>query len=382
MTESHRDRTDRCPGVFTTHAAADGALARIRLPGGSITAAQLEALAEGAAGFGDGFLEITARGNLQIRGIADTDGLGALIVDAGLAPTSTHDRARNIEVSSLTGRIGGLADLRQVVTALDDLLRADEVFAGLSGRFLFGLDDGRGDVLARNPDVTAIARSAMVADVLLGELTLGSTPIDGLATAMASIARDMVQVAPTAWRVGDLTGVEHEAIVTAARGRLDTAIGEPETPPASAPSPIVGWFDQDDRAVLLGGVVELARLPARLAQFLAAVGKPIIFTPEREILLCDLDEAVAETVVRVLAPMGLIFDASSPWASVSCCVGAPGCGRAHAAVREDLLVRVEQGPVDEREHWSGCERGCGAPTEAHLRVEATPDGYRRTRTDA
>lgn len=167
MTESHRDRTDRCPGVFTTHAAADGALARIRLPGGSITAAQLGPSPR-AAGFGDGFLEITARGNLQIRGIADTDGLGALIVDAGLAPTSTHDRARNIEVSSLTGRIGGLADLRQVVTALDDLLRADEVFAGLSGRFLFGLGDGRGDVLARNPDVTAIARSAMVADVLLG----------------------------------------------------------------------------------------------------------------------------------------------------------------------------------------------------------------------
>ncbi|HQV20274.1 MAG TPA: precorrin-3B synthase, partial [Gordonia sp. (in: high G+C Gram-positive bacteria)] len=123
---------------------------------------------------------------------------------------------------------------------------------------------------------------------------------------------------------------------------------------------------------------EHPRATHRLAQFLAAVGKPIIFTPEREILLCDLDEAVAETVVRVLAPMGLIFDAASPWTSVSCCVGAPGCGRAHAAVREDLVLRVKQDPVDEREHWSGCERGCGAPTDAHLRVEATPDGYRRT----
>lgn len=378
MTDSHRDRTDRCPGVFTTHAAADGALARIRLPGGSITAPQLEALAEGTAEYGDGFLEITARGNLQIRGIGDTDALGALIVDAGLAPTSTHDRARNIEVSSLTGRIGGAADLRPVVAELDDLLRADEVFARLSGRFLFGLDDGRGDVLARHPDVTAVARTGSVADVLLGELTLGSAPVDALASEMTAVARDMVQVAPSAWRVGDLTGTEHAAIVTAASARLDAAVGEPGTPLAASPSPIVGWFDQDDGAVLLGGVVELARLPARLAQFLAAVGKPIIFTPEREILLCDLDEAVAETVVRVLAPMGLIFDAASPWTSVSCCVGAPGCGRAHAAVREDLVLRVKQDPVDEREHWSGCERGCGAPTDAHLRVEATPDGYRRT----
>ena len=148
--------------------------------------------------------------------------------------------------------------------------------------------------------------------------------------------------------------------MTAASARLDAAVGEPGTRTAS-PSPIVGWFDQDDGAALLGGVVELARLPARLAQFLAAVGKPIIFTPEREITPVrprrgsrrdrgsgagadgpDLRCGVAVDIGKLLR-------------------GCPGCGRAHAAVREDLVPRVKQDPVDEREHWSGCERGCRHP---------------------
>ena len=38
--------TDACPGALQVHQAADGAMARIRLPGGMMTAAQLATLAE------------------------------------------------------------------------------------------------------------------------------------------------------------------------------------------------------------------------------------------------------------------------------------------------------------------------------------------------
>ncbi|HZG89684.1 MAG TPA: precorrin-3B synthase, partial [Pseudonocardia sp.] len=49
-----RARADACPGVFTPHDAADGALARVRLPGGRVTAAQLRVLAGCADDLGDG----------------------------------------------------------------------------------------------------------------------------------------------------------------------------------------------------------------------------------------------------------------------------------------------------------------------------------------
>src|ERR1700758_447618 len=60
---------DACPGALTLHTAADGSLARIRLPGGMITAPQLGALARAGTEFGSPAMELTSRGNIEIRGI-------------------------------------------------------------------------------------------------------------------------------------------------------------------------------------------------------------------------------------------------------------------------------------------------------------------------
>ena len=54
--------TDACPGALQVHQAADGALVRVRLPGGMIDAAQLAALADVSSRLGSGTLELTARG--------------------------------------------------------------------------------------------------------------------------------------------------------------------------------------------------------------------------------------------------------------------------------------------------------------------------------
>ena len=79
----------------------------------------------------------------------------------------------------------------------------------------------------------------------------------------------------------------------------------------------VGWIEQDDGRVALGAAVPLGVLPARVAEYLAAIEAPLIVTPWLSMLVCDLDEVVADTALRVLAPMGLVFDENSPWAAVS-----------------------------------------------------------------
>ncbi|MDL9935921.1 precorrin-3B synthase [Gordonia sp. ABSL1-1] len=378
-----RTAADRCPGVFSTHPAADGPLARIRLPGGRLRAEQLQVLATVAADHGDGYLELTVRGNLQLRGITDVSAVAEAVVSAGLAPSSAHDKVRNIAISPLTGRIGGLADVRPLSGHLESALREHPGSAALSGRFLFGLDDGRGDVIGHTPDAAALIRSAadagdeLRADILVGTRIVGSAVGDtAIVDALLRVADGLKQIAPTAWRVRDLDDDALARLTVHAAEPLAPAIAE-QIPVPDA-NPIVGWFDQDDGRVLLGGVIELARLPARLAEFLAAVDAPIVITPDREILICDLTEGVAETVVRVLAPLGLIFDANSPWVRVTACAGAPGCANSLTPVREDARARVADAePITEREHWIGCDRGCGTPAGHHVRVEAGPEGYQR-----
>ena len=152
---------------------------------------------------------------------------------------------------------------------------------------------------------------------------------------------------------------------TAPPGRLAPADGVPP----------VGWITQDDDLVTLGAAVPLGVLPARTAEFLAAIDAPLVITPWRSVLVCDLTEPVADTALRVLAPMGLVFDENSPWLSVSACVGSPGCERSTADVRSDAIRAVESGGPTPRRHYVGCERACGSPVDGEVLV-ATPDGYR------
>ncbi|MFT4088629.1 MAG: precorrin-3B synthase [Gordonia sp. (in: high G+C Gram-positive bacteria)] len=380
-------RDDRCPGVFRTHQAADGRLARVRLPGGRISSEQLEALAAAADEFGDGFLELTVRGNLQVRGIGDdaVAAFASLLVDAGLAGDAEHDRVRNISVSPLSGRVGSIADLWPLAESLDDALRARSWTSELSGRFWFGLDDGHGDVLARRPDLGVVAVDADRLELVVAGAPTGRVVVrDEAPAALLAVAEEFLRRRDGHWNIASLDGEAYAAVRAAA-----SSLGEPlgSSPDrAHVRTPLVGWFGQDDGRVMLGAVTEFARLSSRQAQFLAAIGAPVLVTADREILIADLTDAVADTVVRVLAPMGFVFDVNSPWVRVSACTGSPGCDKSHADVRGDLRAALAAGlDPTTREHWTGCDRGCGSPAGEHVRVQAQASsdvepggpGYRR-----
>ena len=309
---------DACPGALQVHRAADGALARVRLPGGIITAAQLEALARAATDWGSPAMELTSRGNIQIRGITDTTAVAEAVAGAGLLPSETHERIRNIVASPLSGRVGPEADVRGLVTELDGAIQADPRLANLPGRFLFGIDDGRGDIsgLAADTGIHVVGGSAAL--LLAGRDTGIRLAMTDAVRALLAVAGRFADIRETAWRISELDDPS----------RLLTGF-TPTSPPGATWAPLtrppVGWIVQDDGRVALGAAVPLGVLQARVAEFLAAINAPMAITPWRSVLVFDLDEASADTALRVLAPMGLVFDANSPWLSVSACTGSPGC---------------------------------------------------------
>ncbi|BBY32785.1 hypothetical protein MMIN_08460 [Mycolicibacter minnesotensis] len=154
--------------------ADDGLLVRLRLVGGRLQAGALARLFEVSAEFADGSVYLTTRANLQLRGLADHG--GELAPDAvvalestGLLPSRSHELVRNILVSPQTGYAGGRTDLRPAAAQLDALLCADPRLAGLPGRFLFVLDDGRGDLRDRSTDAGLVVLSDREAQLRIGE---------------------------------------------------------------------------------------------------------------------------------------------------------------------------------------------------------------------
>ncbi|PRC41994.1 precorrin-3B synthase, partial [Mycobacterium sp. ITM-2017-0098] len=240
----------------------------------------------------------------------------------------------------------------------------------LPGRFLFGVDDGRGDVSGLGADVGIHAVDSSSAALLLAGRDTGiRLALSDAVGQVLTIAGRFAEVRGKSWRVGEL------ADPTALLAGLT-----PTAPPGATwsvrPRPPVGWIEQDDGRVALGAAVPLGVLDAQMARYLAAVDVPMAVTPWRSILLFDLDEGVADVALRVLAPLGLVFDENSPWLTVSACTGSPGCAHSVADVRADAAAVVVDGPAaTSHRHFVGCERACGSPAGADVLV-ATGDGYR------
>jgi precorrin-3B synthase len=188
-------------------------LVRLRLVGGRLPSTSLRALADVADRYGDGPIRLTGRANLQLRGLPGRDGrldpaaLTAL-EGTGLLPSRTHELARNLMVSPQTGHAGGLVDLRPVASDLDRRLCADPRLAELPGRFLFVLDDGRGDLLGRPGDLGLVALDPATAQLRVGDGWGQRVAVDAAAKELVRLASEFVDRrgtgATAAWHVTEL----------------------------------------------------------------------------------------------------------------------------------------------------------------------------------
>jgi precorrin-3B synthase len=343
-------RADRCPGVLRPHLAQDGAVVRVRIPGGQTTGTALGRLSRIAREFGSGDLQLTSRASLQLRGLPDPlpDGFIRAVREAGFLPSETHERIRNIIASPLTGISGGIADVRPMVATLDARLCASPRLASLPSRFLFAIDDGRGD-LSRTP----VDLGYRAVDHDRGWLLVGGSGW-GVPVSARDAVEKLLDLAQGFLRVSHGSGgVWHVRDLSSWAGSI--AGGRAITlPHAMAGTPL---------GAIAGAAsvqVPLALLTPAQAETVEACAGEVVITPSRGLVLpgaaCHLIELVAA---------GLVADPDSPWSALSACVGAPSCQKSLINTRGYATALAQSGAALHRTHISGCERRCGAPTEPH-----------------
>jgi precorrin-3B synthase len=355
---------DACPGILDLHEARDGQVARVRLPGGYVAAMGLRALAELARRFGDGRVDLTSRGNVQLRGVraAEAGELSRHAAAAGLLPSLAHDRARNIVAGPLAG-LGGRPQLRPLVDALDRGLLADPALAALPGRFLFSIDDGGGHASLGRCDVGLRRRGAGFDLVVAGRETGMHGPAGAAGTLALAAARaflDQRRVSPDVVRVAGLPD-GGAAVAASVGGQLgeptaDTTARLPLGPvPGSAATVVAAPLGRLDTAHL---ELLAALLPPGEVARLAPAGRVVV-------PLAGLAEAARSR----LAGAGLLVADDHRLAAVTACSGT-ACARSLADVRA-LATRVGDDPV----HWAGCGRRCGLPADAVPVVAISADRF-------
>ncbi|MEU6737598.1 precorrin-3B synthase [Streptosporangium sandarakinum] len=357
------------------HQAADGPLARVRTPGGILTAPQLRELAGCARDLGSGVIELTSRANVQVRGLRDPAAFAARIAEAGLRPSVTHERVRNIVAApSVDGAL---------VAELDRSLCARPELAGLPGRFLFALGD-----------------TGLAADVASvgGRLLLAGHEVDGVpgtVDGLLAAAAAFLRLRTDEWRVSELA--DGPARIAAELGGTPGAYRPPRPPerPAGLVEALVplGRLTPGQALALAGLAERPSTLAERAPTFAGPAGRSVAppgaagrapgspgssgssgsevrLSPRRTVLVADRPGAG-----DALEAAGLVTDPDSPWAGVTVCAGRPGCARALADVRADAARWVPRRHTGLPVHWAGCERQCGLPAGRVVRMVATADGY-------
>ncbi|KMO25639.1 hypothetical protein QR79_06645, partial [Methylobacterium indicum] len=141
-----------CPGLARPMPTGDGLLVRLHPVSGRLSARQVRAAARAAREGGNGLLDVTARGNLQIRGVTvESHGhVVDILAEAGLGD-ARHDGGP--QRLTLDAPLAG-ADVLAVVAAVEAIGRDD----GGPQRLTLDAPLAGADVLAVVAAVEAIGR--------------------------------------------------------------------------------------------------------------------------------------------------------------------------------------------------------------------------------
>jgi precorrin-3B synthase len=367
----------------------DGLLVRL-MPVAAIPLDAMAGFCEAARRHGNGIVEITARGSLQVRGLTPYSAplFAAAVADLGIdvqegvpviagfdddaADALTAELRRAIADArlALSPKVSVVVDGRGLLhldgLSADVRLRAVASAEGL--RFHLGISTGeRYQRAASRGDVAATTWLRVVA------------PEDAVSAAI-DVLRVIAAHGPAA-RAADIfsrEGVaEFQPVVTG---------GPVAAPPSRMPADMIGVHAMRDGAVTLGvglafghadadALADLMRMAVR--HFLHAV-RP---APDRAVLLTGVSALDVHGLTTAAERSGFVVNADDPRRRIAACPGAPACasGLIPARILASMLApalprdlaRTTHGVAV---HISGCPKGCAHPGPAPLTVVGTPEG--------
>lgn len=366
-----------CPGALRPMQTGDGLLVRLRLTGGILPSGLAHAVAAAAREFGNGLLDLSARANLQLRGVSEA-GLPGLIERLGelglLDADPAAEAVRNVIASPLAGVArDALLDIRPVVQALEGRLSGEPALHALPGKFGFLVDDGgRPGLAAIAADIRFEAMPDRRFRIRLagGRVTATCTPEQVTDTA-STLARAFLALRGTGpQQLRRMAGLVERLGDRAVFGHAGLAARE-DVPPSPAPADAWGLVSSGD-TVALGIGAPFGRYRSADLDRLAAIAEAdgngeLRLTPFRAILLPGLAPARARSLQASLAA-DFIVAPGDPRLTVAACPGAPACANGTTATQEDALALAAVAHATGRDglavHVSGCAKGCAHPLPA------------------
>ena len=384
----------RCPSLMSPMEAGDGLLVRVKPRAATLAAEQADAVAEAADRYGNGIVELTNRGHLQIRGLshAGIEGLCRSMAEAGLAGASPRAEAvRNVLADPLgPNDPRARLDSHDLTRRLGAVLEGDPALHALPDKFGVLVDAGIALPLA---GCTADIMVRSEGDGAIVALDGGDRSLPLVVGAVEDAVRRLLS-AFLSWfedrdghdasrppRMKDMVAAcGADGVFRAAGLHGETRPDERPGGPAKRPLPgFVQVADGPRGCFLLGapfGGIEAERL-ADLAEMARLFSDGTIrISPWKAAVLCCVSRADAPALRSRAAKAGFVVEPDDPRARIVACAGRPRCASAEADTRADAALAAAAGRMPEGVvHVSGCAKGCAHPSPAAVVLLATPRGY-------
>lgn len=385
-------RRGACPGLSAPMQTGDGLLVRM-LPIGTIPLAAFSALCGAARQHGNGIVEVTARGSIQVRGLSPASApcFAATVAALGIAADSIA-----VHTSPLAGfDPDEILDAEKLAVDVRAALAGHAMAAPLSPKISVAIDGGGVlDLDGLSADIRLRAElkdRRTVLAVSVGGDRAGATRLGFVAPDDSALA--VIRLIDVIAERGRSAGAR-DLVASDGAGRFHTAIGPLLLSPNSA---LDSRLRENERTFVIGahrlrggslacgiglafGHADTGSLERLTEVAIARGATGLRAAPDRALIFTGFSPDALSGFAAAAEQLGFIVRPDDPRRFVAACAGAPICASAHIAARTlaPRIAAVCASSLGERftVHVSGCLKGCAHPAAAALTVVGTAEGCR------